>query len=941
MTCEQFQDRLTAFSLGELEPHEAVAAREHVARCSGCASRALLDRQLTSLVRSTAVPTPDTVRVRIMSALRDEARGHGQRNRRRHWLSLGAAAGLAAAILAAALLLVPAPAPASPLTAAWTAYRTQPLMTQWDSSTQARLTAVLGPAAETPNLTSFGYRVQGAGGRMLAGHLAAVTEYPKMADLNLPARHGIAPDASALSQVMHPTSSGERMPELSVETLPLLPLTSGVVLPGMVVTATPEPAESRAATTAARDAGQLLVLVPKLGERYARVGTVAKVEYAGELPGGQMAIVVRGLSRARIAAGVAGTGSATWVEIEQIPEAEPTPRARALAREYRAVIENILESRGARQVAETLRGVDDPGQLADTAVYSPDLSFERKVEVLETIDVVERLEKVLGWARDLLAEQELKDRIRKDVSEGMEKSQREFILRQQLAAIRKELGEGEDGDSVVDAYRKKAEDGTMPEAVRAAVEREIGRLERTSEQSPEHGWIRTWLDTMTELPWGEKSDDTLDIAAARRVLDDDHTGLEDVKDRILEYLAVRKLRRERGLADQGGRGAGAIIALVGPPGVGKTSLGESVAHAMGRKFVRVALGGIRDEAEIRGHRRTYVGAQPGRIARAIKEAGAMNPVLMLDEVDKLGADWRGDPSSALLEVLDPAQNHTFRDHYLEVDLDLSDVLFIATGNVSETIPGPLLDRMELVRLDGYTEDEKVAIARDHLLARQLERNGLTPNEVEVPDDTLRVVVDDYTREAGVRNLERELGKLLRKVAARVAGGDATPPVVVTEGEVQPLLGRPKFFAEAADRTATPGVATGLAVTGTGGDVLFIEASVMDGEPGFTLTGQLGDVMKESAQIALSYVRAHQGELGLPADAAARRFHLHVPAGAVPKDGPSAGITTTNALASLLSGRAVRADVAMTGEITLQGGVLPIVGVQEKVRAAQRAGLAVV
>jgi ATP-dependent Lon protease len=729
------------------------------------------------------------------------------------------------------------------------------------------------------------------------------------------------------------------MPELSTETLPLLPLTSGVVLPGMVVTATLETPESRAAASAANDASGQLLLVPRIDGRYARVGTVAKVENAGELPNGQLAIVVRGLGRARIGAGVAGTGSATWVEVEQVNDPPASDRALQLAREYRAVVENILEARGAQQVAELLRGMTDPGQIADTAVYSPDLSFEQKVEVLEAVDVEQRLEKVLAWARDTLAEVELKDRIRKDVSEGMEKTQREFILRQQLAAIRKELGEDEDGDGVLDAYRRKVEEGKMPEAVRTAVEREIGRLERTSEQSPEHGWIRTWLDTMTELPWGEKSEDTLDIPEARRVLDADHTGLADVKDRILEYLAVRKLRRERGLADQGGRGAGAIIALVGPPGVGKTSLGESVARAMGRRFVRVALGGIRDEAEIRGHRRTYVGAQPGRIARAIKEAGTMNPVFLLDEVDKVGADWRGDPSSALLEVLDPAQNHSFRDHYLEVELDLSDVLFIATANVVETIPGPLLDRMEVVRLDGYTEDEKLAIARDHLLTRQVDQAGLRPDEVIVTSDALRVIVGDYTREAGVRNLERELGKLLRKAATRITAGEATPPRVVAAGDVRGYLGRQKFFFEAADRTSVPGVATGLAVTGTGGDVLFVEASVMDGEQGLTLTGQLGDVMKESATIALSYVRAHAEQLGIDdPEIAKRRYHLHVPAGAVPKDGPSAGVTMTTALASLLSGRPVRSEVGMTGEVTLQGRVLPIGGVKQKVLAAHRAGL---
>ena len=397
------------------------------------------------------------------------------------------------------------------------------------------------------------------------------------------------------------------------------------------------------------------------------------------------------------------------------------------------------------------------------------------------------------------------------------------------------------------------------------MEREIERLERSSGQSPEQSWIRTWLDRVLELPWGKRSDDRLDMAEARAVLDADHTGLDEVKDRIVEYLGVRKLRTERGMNETNSsrRGAGAIIALIGPPGVGKTSLGESVARAMGRSFVRVALGGVRDEAEIRGHRRTYVGAQPGRLVRAITEAGTMNPVVLLDEVDKLSAGgWSGDPSSALLEVLDPAQNHTFRDHYLEVELDLSDVVFIATANVADTIPGPLLDRMEVVRLDGYTEDEKVVIARDHLLPAQLERNGLRPEDVDVEDDAIRHIVVDYTREAGVRNLERELAKVLRKVAAKVAADPSIVPVQVDEASLQPALGRAKFFAEAAERTATPGVATGLAVTGTGGDVLFIEASASDGEPGLTLTGQLGDVMKESVQIALSFVRAHAVELGI-------------------------------------------------------------------------------
>ncbi|HVL29031.1 MAG TPA: endopeptidase La [Acidimicrobiales bacterium] len=725
------------------------------------------------------------------------------------------------------------------------------------------------------------------------------------------------------------------MPDVKTTTLPMLPLATGVVLPGMVVTIALESPEARAAAEASEMSSGRLVMVPRLDDRFARVGTIAKIEDRGDLPSGVKVVVVRGIERGVIGVGVPApvASPATWVQVESRPPEPATPHAQELAREYRAVVENILEARGAAQMAELFRGITDPGAMADTAGYSPDLSFEQKVELLETVDVVERLEKAVGWANEVLADLTIKERIRQDVTEGMEKTQREFLLRQQLAAIRRELGEDGDGEGVVEEYRTRLAESGAPDAVRATVDKEIGRLERTSEQSPEHGWIRTWLDTVLEVPWGSRSEDRLDVAEARAVLDEDHTGLDDVKDRIVEYLAVRKLRAERGLGPASGRGSGAIIALVGPPGVGKTSLGESVARALGRKFVRVALGGVRDEAEIRGHRRTYVGAQAGRIVRALREAGTMNPVFLLDEVDKLGADWRGDPSSALLEVLDPAQNHTFRDHYLEVDLDLSDVLFVATANVMETIPGPLLDRMEVIPLDGYTEDEKVVIARDHLLARQQERNGLDPGECVVTDAALRRVVADHTREAGVRNLERELGKVLRKVATKVASGEAAPPVTVDADDVRTYLGRPRFFFEAAERTAVPGVATGLAVTGVGGDVLFIEATALPGTEGprLVLTGQLGDVMKESAEIALSYVRSR-------VDASATRFHLHVPAGAVPKDGPSAGVTMTTALASLLSGRPVRSTVGMTGEVTLQGRVLPIGGVKQKVLAAHRAGL---
>ncbi len=724
------------------------------------------------------------------------------------------------------------------------------------------------------------------------------------------------------------------------QNLPLLPLTSGVVLPGMVFNMALESEDAKAAVEAAGASGGRLVIVPFIDERYAAVGVIAEVMETGELPGGMQAVVVQGTERATLGTAVPGTGQALWVQVEAIEDPEPSDDVIELAREYRAVLENILLSRGAGRFAERLRDVTVPGRIADVAGYSPDLSLDQKVEVLETIDVEARLRLVLGWAREVLADITLRERVKNDVEEGMEKTQREFLLRRQLESIRKELGQiNPDDEDAPDDYRTAIEGRDLPEAVRKAVEREISKLERTSEQNPENGWIRSWLDTVLELPWGKLSDDRLDIDEASRILDEDHDGLDDVKERILEHLAVRKLQAERGLAPVAGRGSGAILALVGPPGVGKTSLGESVARALGRSFVRVALGGVRDEAEIRGHRRTYVGAQPGRLVRALREAQTMNPVIVLDEVDKLGADYRGDPSSALLEVLDPAQNHTFRDHYLEVELDLSRVLFIATANMIDTIPGPLLDRMEIIRLDGYTEEEKVAIARHHLVARQLERSALRVDEVTITDEALRNVVADYTREAGVRSLERELGRLLRKVATRIASGESEAPVAVDADDVRGWLGRPRFFFEAADRTAVPGVATGLAVTGIGGDVLYVEASMMDGPEGLTLTGQLGDVMKESAEIALSYVRSHAEELGIDSHLfVGKRFHVHVPAGATPKDGPSAGVTMTTALVSLLRDIPVRSAVAMTGEVTLQGRVLPIGGVRQKVLAAHRAGL---
>ncbi|GLW94001.1 endopeptidase La [Actinokineospora globicatena] len=733
--------------------------------------------------------------------------------------------------------------------------------------------------------------------------------------------------------------------------LPVLPLDDTVLLPGMVVpiqlTGSGNATEARAAVEAAQAAGEpaRVVLVPRLDGKYARVGTLAVVEQVGRLPGGERAAVVRGTGRVRIGAGTTGPGAALWVQVETADETTDA-RTRDLAREYKGLVTTILQQRGAWQVVDSVTQVDDPAALADLAGYAAYLSDEQKVWLLETTDVTARLERLLEWGREHLAELDVAETIRKDVKEGMERQQREFLLRQQLAAIRKELAEldGKPASEEQD-YRARVSEADLPEKVREAALSEVDKLERTSEQSPEVGWIRTWLDTVLEMPWNERTDDAYDITGARAVLDADHAGLEDVKDRVIEYLAVRKRRDERGLGVVGGRRSGAVLALTGPPGVGKTSLGESVARAMGRKFVRVALGGVRDEAEIRGHRRTYVGALPGRIVRAIKEAGSMNPVVLLDEIDKVGSDYRGDPTAALLEVLDPAQNHTFRDHYLEVELDLSDVVFLATANVVEAIPAPLLDRMELVQLDGYTEDEKVVIARDHLLPRQLDRAGLTADEVVVTEPSLRLLAGEYTREAGVRQLERAIARVLRKVAAKLAVGDVQLPLTVDVQNLRGYLGQPRHTPESAERTSVPGVSTGLAVTGAGGDVLFVEASLAEketGATGVTLTGQLGDVMKESAQIALSFLRSHGPALGLPvAELAERGVHVHVPAGAVPKDGPSAGITMTTALASLLSGRPVRSDVAMTGEVSLTGRVLPIGGVKQKLLAAHRAGITTV
>ncbi len=708
----------------------------------------------------------------------------------------------------------------------------------------------------------------------------------------------------------------------------LVPLDDAVVFPGMSVTLAVDTSDE-----------ERVLLVPRHENEFAAVGTIATVSDTVRLPGGARAVVVEGLHRGIAGAAVTEPNGRLYVDVEERPDPVgqvPSRELRELEREYRAVVEEILELLGAdSRIQSFLRGITEPGALADATGYSPDLNYEQRIELLQEVDVPQRLQLAVTFQRERLAELQVRKRIRDDVESGAEKQQREYFLRKQMDSIRRELGD--DDASVVEEYRTKIVEAEMPDDVREQAEKELGRLERVGEQSGESSVIRTYLDWLLAVPWSKRSEERLDPEHAREVLDADHAGLEDVKDRIVEYIAVKKLRQERGITDD--KRSGAILTLLGPPGTGKTSIGESIARATGREFVRISLGGVRDEAEIRGHRRTYIGALPGRLVRALRDAGTMNPVIMLDEVDKVGADWRGDPASALLEVLDPAQNHSFRDHYLDIELDLSGVMFIATANVADTIPGPLLDRMEVIHFDGYTTSEKVAIARGYLWPRQLDRNGLRAEEVEVSDELLRTIVTEYTREAGVRNLEREIGTLLRKTATRVAKDSALAPVEINIEAVRDALGRQKFFQESAIRTAVPGVATGLAVTGAGGDVLFVEATEMPGKPGMTLTGQLGDVMKESAQIALSYVRGHAEELHIDrAHFEDKSFHVHVPAGAIPKDGPSAGVTMVTALTSLLTARPVRHTVGMTGEVTLQGRVLPIGGVKQKVLAAHAAGL---
>ncbi|MGA8745063.1 MAG: endopeptidase La [Solirubrobacterales bacterium] len=672
---------------------------------------------------------------------------------------------------------------------------------------------------------------------------------------------------------------------------------------------------------------------PGPGDLYG-VGVVGIVARMLKVPDGTLRILVQGGQRIRLGPFVAEEPYLV-ARIEEMPDVfEPSAELEALTRNVQRTFSEIIEQIPylPEELQMAVANIEDPAALGHLIGGALRIPTEEKQRLLEEVDVAKRLRHLSQILARELEVVQLGTQIQSQVQSEIDKGQREFFLRQQLKAIQDELGEGDEQQAELNDLRERIEEANLPEDARKAAERELARLEKLPPAAAEHGVIRTYLEWLVELPWSRMTEDNLDIAHAREVLDADHYDLEKVKDRILEYLAVRKLNPDS---------PGPILCFVGPPGVGKTSLGRSIAKALGRKFERISVGGVRDEAEIRGHRRTYIGALPGTIVRALRDAGSRNPVFMIDEIDKMGADFRGDPASAMLEVLDPAQNDTFRDHYLDLEFDLSDVVFIATANVLDTIPGPLLDRMETIELAGYTLDEKKHIARRYLVPRQIEANGLRPSQIELSDSSLVAIIEEYTREAGVRNLERQIGAICRKVARDVAEGKLDSKVKVSAKRARELLGRRRFFAEQRRRTKDPGVATGLAWTPTGGDVLFIEATAMPGSGQLTITGQLGDVMKESAQAALSYVRGHWRDIasGLEDDWFAKHdLHIHVPAGAVPKDGPSAGVAMTVALASLISGRPVRNDVAMTGEVTLTGQVLPIGGLKEKSLAAQRAGI---
>lgn len=771
--------------------------------------------------------------------------------------------------------------------------------------------------------------------------------------------------------------------------LPILPLRGTVAFPFIIMPLSIGVPRSVKLVKAAAQKDNIIGLVvskePDIDEptpdQVYHVGVVARIHRVIRSEKGSLQVIVQGLERFKVT---------EWTQVEPylMAEVEVTPDSfdqdddvptlEALRRRIVELSVDIVEymPQVPNEVSQFLEQVEDPRIVLYTTASNMRMEFEDRLTILLEDNLRAKMTELVRLMTRELEVLEISQQIRSETQGELDKTQRDFYLRQQLKAIQKELGE-DDEQAIPSEYREKIETCGMPEEAQKEALRELSRLEKLPPQSAEYGVIQTYLDWMVELPWGNLTEDNLDIGHAREVLNTDHYDMDDVKERILEYLAVRKLRTEREMINQPvekgreqDRAGGSILLFVGPPGVGKTSLGRSIARSLGREFTRMSLGGVRDEAEIRGHRRTYIGAMPGRIVQALKRVGTRNPVFMLDEVDKIGSDWRGDPSSALLEVLDPQQNYAFRDHYLDVDFDLSEVMFIATANTLDTIPAPLLDRMEMIRLDGYTEYEKIAIAKGYLLPRQIKANGLHPEEIGYTPEGLRQIIRDYTREAGVRNLEREIGRFARKVATKVALGTPsssaeptdistetegvaksnnghTPPddntaYIITPESVRDYLGKPKFFFEAAQRTEKPGVATGLAVTPVGGDVLFIEAALMPGKDRLTLTGHLGEVMKESAQIALSYIRAHADSLGIDPDKFKDAdIHLHVPAGAVPKDGPSAGIAMVTALVSLLTHRSVRSEVGMTGEVSLQGQVLPIGGLKQKALAAHRAGLKVV
>jgi ATP-dependent Lon protease len=744
------------------------------------------------------------------------------------------------------------------------------------------------------------------------------------------------------------------------EELPILPLRGMVVYPLMVLPLSVGQPRSVRLVDDVVVGDRLVGLVaskdPEIDEpasdQVYQVGTVAIIHRLFKAPDGTMRVIVQGVERIRID---------EWTVEEPYLKAKVSQLPDILPEEGNVEIEALM-----RNVAELFgrlvslvphlpdelmmaaQNTDDPRQLVYLISTSIRMDLQDAQEILELDHVGDKLRRLTNILNRELEVLELGKKIQSEAQSEMEKMQREYFLREQLKAIQRELGEGDEQQMEIEELRTKINEAGMPEEAEKEALRELSRLEKLPSAAAEYGVIRTYLDWLTSLPWSVATDDALDIPYARQVLDEDHYDLDKIKERILEYLSVRKLRLER-VAEREEEELhpqdfirrereGVILCFVGPPGVGKTSLGQSIARALGRKFIRMSLGGVRDEAEIRGHRRTYIGAMPGRIIQTIRRAGSKNPVIIMDEVDKIGADWRGDPSSALLEVLDPEQNREFRDHYLDVPFDLSQVMFITTANILDTIPGPLRDRMEILTLSGYTEEEKIHIAKGYLVPRQIRENGLRASEVSFSDEALRAIIRDYTREAGVRSLERQIGAVCRKIATRIAEGRAES-VEIGADEVLEYLGKPIYFFEAAERCDLPGVATGLSVTAVGGDILFIEATKMPGQKGLTITGQLGDVMKESAQAALSYVRSQADQLGFDRDFFnTNDIHIHVPAGAVPKDGPSAGVTIATALTSLLTGRPVRADVGMTGEITLRGQVLPVGGIKEKVLAAHRAGL---